>query len=213
MLIAIDTSHQMTYTGMLSCKRADFKKFKHGFDEICRKAKINNKHWSKLTNREKSILAPFFVKLVNDSPLHFTVISHCRPSNKERKAYFLEEVAPLISKLIVTWFTKSSRITFVCDDDYNLRNMGTKDFVEKVFKKFAELMTGGIVALRRENNAIRMTIKNSNSQIFELYGFIAHLNSSEEIWVIDNFLGCYLFNKQNGRKVSWDKNKVYFKEI
>lgn len=212
MLIAIDTSHQMTYTGMLSCKKADFKKFKQDFDEICRKAKINNKHWSKLTNSEKSVLTPLFVKLVNDSPIHFTIISHCRPPNKERRKYFLEEVAPLISKLIVTWFNKSSRMIFICDDDYNLKNMETKDFIEKIFKKFAELMTRGIVAPRRENNCIRMTMKNSNNQTFELSGFVAHLNSSEEIWIIDNFLGCYLFNKQNGRKVIWNKTKVYLKE-
>ncbi len=214
MLVVFDSAEQMKYTGIASGTQRDFGSFCTGIEHAYRELGINHKHWSKLTRKEKSSLTPKIHRLIKEYNVHITIISHSRPTNKERKEYFLEDLPEVISDIFSTIFKLwSTSYLLLFDDDYNFKNAKTEDFALKIFKKIAKKISGKTVAIRKDKSGIKMTLKHPNKEVSQFIGRVRNLSSSYEISVIDNVLGCYLYNKKNKNKVKWPENKLFLKKV
>ncbi len=216
MFVGMDSSKNLSCTGMVSGSEIDMIYFHDELKKIFEKKKVYPPfHWGKLTNNVRNSTAKEIEKLVNLSNynLKFNILHHKKPLSV-RQSDIISEILPAgISEQLREWLHRySGFIIFEVDNDFNIKGFDTHHFIDKIFKKIANLLTDDIVAIRHENGVHKSTIKkkfghNSGGSLY-LQGKISNIKDSRAIQIIDIILGYVSI-----RKCKFRQDRLYIRKL
>ena len=194
LLIAIDSSQQLTYTASLSSNMHNIKLLSQRIEHILSKNNVAGKwHWSKLSRKTREKLKKPLADLLEEFPsVHINILEHKRPANVERKGWFIYTVPARLAQKLEPWLQgKYGELVLLVDDDYAVVKGGreTRHFIEQLVRQFAIRLTGKETSLR-DGAEIWATIKQPNGKILNFRAGIAE-KDSEWIGIIDLYLGIY----------------------
>ena len=194
MYVAIDSSHGLLYTGILSGSELKMGKLYSEMERIfTSKGVPHNFHWNKLTKKERALVKNLLSSAFMESGLHFTIIEHRKPANIEKKKYYLVHVPNRVSYVLEGWLKgKEGNVDIDVDDDYTISNVqkGTEKFIEAIIQQTCTRLIGTPVKIRKDSK-IKATIMQMNGNQLSFYGQIA-TQECEGIRLVDILIGCYL---------------------
>lgn len=215
MYVAIDSSKSLSCTGIVSGSDIDIINF---YDEIrkifAKRGVYPPFHWGKLTNSVRNSAAEEIENLVNtmDVGLRFNILHHRKPSTVPMKDILSEILPAGISEQLRDWIKNfSGYIVLEFDNDFNIRNMDTHDFIEKVFKKMFGMVTDEIIVIRYENGIHKATVKKKfgfRGQNLYFSGKVSNIRDSRGIQIIDLILG-YVGSK----KCKFRMDRLYIRRL
>ena len=90
MYVAIDSSHQLTYTGALSGSHPAVYELLQEFERVFRENGVAGKyHWSKLSLKAKSKLKRPLIKALSESKVNLNILHHRKPAATTKKEWFM----------------------------------------------------------------------------------------------------------------------------
>jgi hypothetical protein len=212
MHIAIDSSHKLTYTGVISASSTEmynlFQKIERMFNENGVAGKY---HWSQLSNKTRNKLKRPLLKAISESRVNFNVLNHTKPRTITKKDWFMFYLPTQIAQRLEHGLAgREGAVDLVVDNDYNIGEggAGTDYFIERVLRQLGVRLTGKEHTVRREKGILKMTIKQANGNILSFYASVAEKESKEKN-MVDIYLGLYISDPKAFEKM---KN-VYFKEL
>ncbi|MFP3949499.1 MAG: hypothetical protein ACLFUZ_00185 [Candidatus Micrarchaeia archaeon] len=213
MYIAIDSSNQLLYTGIISGREKDIDALYKEFEQIFSKNNVAGKyHWSKLSKKTRDKLKkPLIQALKNTSRVNLNIVQHRKPQKSEKKDWYVYYLPAKIAQRLERWLEKTrGHVDIIVDNDYNVvrGGDGTKNFIESLLRQLGVRLTGKEVTVRRERGILKATIKHANGRILNIFGSVAN-KGTKGLHLVDVYLGLYLSDKKAFEKL---KN-VYFLEI
>ena len=194
LLIAIDSSQQLTYTASLSGNMNAIRLLSQKIGYELSKNRVAGKwHWSKLSRKTREKLKkPLAGLLESSSSVHLNIIEHKKPANVARKDWFIYTVPSRLAQKLEPWLQgKGGELVLVVDDDYTVikGGDGTRHFIEQLIRQFAIRLTGKETKLR-DGSEILATIKQPNGKILDFRARVAEKDSGW-IGVADLYLGIF----------------------
>lgn len=198
MCIIIDSSHQLSYTGILSGSYSNLDSLYDDFEKIFHENGVAYKyHWRKLSRNKKNLIKkPLTQSLKNTPKVNLNIIQHRKPDGVSRKEWFLHYLPTRIAQRLERWLEgKGGTIELIVDDDYTVvkGGHGTKYFIESLLRQISWRLTNKQVTIRNEDK-MKATIKQANGNVLTIYASIAGKNS-KWIGMVDVYLGLYIFEK------------------
>ena len=153
LLIAIDSSQQLSFTASLSGNMYSVRLLSQKIEHILSKNNVAGKwHWSKLSRKTKEKLKVPLAGLLEEFPgIHINILEHKKPAKVERKEWFIYTVPARLAQKLEPWLQgKYGEIILLVDDDYAVvkGGRGTSHFIEQLIRQFAIRLTGKETSLR-----------------------------------------------------------------
>lgn len=211
LIIIIDSSHQLLYTGILTGRKSQVKSLVERMSSELDRNNLRGKwHWSKLSRKSREALKKPLSQLLSEYPyLHLNVLQHRKPEKVDSKSWYIHSLPARIAQKLEPWLQRSEgEVTLLVDNDYSVTSggEGTRHFIESLIRQMANRLTGKETSIRgtRELSA---TIKQPGGRLINIYATVAE-KDSELIGVLDVLLGIYLYEPQ---LFSGMKNAHYMK--
>ncbi len=216
MIVGIDSANNLTCTGIISGNELEITDFYEELRTIFAKRKVYPPFkWGNLTENTRNSCKNEIEELFNnhDSKLKFNVLFHKKPLSISKKEVLFDILPTSISENLAEWIKNiSGFVIFEIDNDYNIKNKNTHDFIESLFKRIIPTLTDKIITIRREHGVHKVTIKKKvgpkDRSTIHLAGRVSNVKDSRSIQIIDVILG-YVLN----RKCKFRKDKLYIRTI
>lgn len=213
MYIAIDSSNQLLYTGIISGMEKDIDVLYGEFEKAFSKNSVAGKyHWSKLSRKTRDKLKkPLIQALKNASKVTLNIVQHRKPQKSGKKDWYVYRLPAKIAQRLERRLEKTGgHVDIIVDDDYNVvrGGDGTKNFIESLLRQLGVRLTGKEVTVRKESGVLKATIKHASGQILNIFGSVAN-KGTKGLHLVDVYLGLYLSDKKTFEEL---KN-VYFLEV
>lgn len=213
MYIGIDSSNQIKYTGVVSGSFSDIDKVYNEIQKILKVEGVNPPyHWSKISRKVKDKTKNKVIESLNKSKLKFNIFLHKKTINIPRKEFYYFRIPRAISQNLENWLNSlKGSVEIEVDNDYNIKNHSTEEFIESLVQQIGFRLIGKPVKVRKEDK-VKASIKQNDGGLLNLYGVVTDSKSSKGIQIIDITLGIFIERDGTNNK-SFDKNRLFFREI
>ncbi len=210
MYIAIDSSNQMRYTGVVSGNNSEIIRVYSEIEKILRSDGVNPPyHWSKISRKVKDKVKMKIIETINKSRLNFNIFFHRKEINLPKKELFYYRIPNAIAQNLEKWLSNAyGSVEIEVDNDYNIKGYSTEDFVKNFIFQICFRLAGKPVKVRKEE-AFKATVKHISGNLLNFYGLVASSNSSKGIQMVDMIMG--IFIQSDGS--AFDKHKIFFRKI
>jgi hypothetical protein len=208
--IAIDTSQNKRYTGIVSGLQTDIDDIHSKISkELSKHGRTGIIHWRKLTVRIRKSARIKIYKLMNDSRLQFHIFEHKKPRNISSKEFYLDTVPSRISASFDHWLRFRVGYAIIeVDNDYTVSKVmnSSREFIKTFMSRLSNRIAGAHVKIR-DGDKLRATVKNLRGSTLNIIGDVTTAQESKGVQLADLILGYYFFNKQG------IKDKIKFERI
>lgn len=206
MYVAIDTSHQMRMTGMISSRYFVFTGFYTKMEKIFRDNYVNPPfHWSKISRKVKGKTIDEIVNLINQSDIKINILTHKKPLNISKKDYFHTRLPKILAEHLEPWLKfKGGHLCIDVDDDYTINKFNTTiNFLESFITQIGFRLVGKHLKIIKKGDYSKgATLKQDNGEILEIIGKVARATESIGVQAIDIIMGIY---NEKSAKIDFDK--------
>jgi len=209
MYIAIDSSNQHRYTGMVSGGLENLYDFYEELERIFSKTHIHPPfHWSDITRKNRNKCRKQIENLVNKSQINFNIFIHKPSLLIPKKRIFLELLPIAISQNLDGWLKKISGIViFEVDDDFNFKGCSTNHFISQTLKRIIPTLCDKPIKIIQINNGVKATIKQKKG-VVDLSFRITDIKNSKGIQIVDIVMGYFL-----QRTCKFKKNRLFVRKV
>lgn len=213
MKAGIDSSHGMTYTGMISGHSA---KINYLYGDLLKefsKYNVKSLHWRKIPSTTKDRLRNHVVASINNSDIKINIFKHEHIMDFPTKNVILELLPQHISLKLCPWLREiDGEFHLDINDDYNKGSMKTETFIKNLVETINYHCTGKKIDCRPivKSNGLflcRSTIR-TRKGILEICAHKTDSKFSNSIQIMDMVLGYWVENK-----AYFNKSKVAFWDI
>jgi len=213
MRIAIDTSKNKEYTGMITGSQYSMQQMYSELVRIFKSHGVNPPfHWYKISRKVKHGAKGKIIRMLAAGNVRLTVFHHNIPFGVEKKKYYLQHVPNGISAVLETILKKwSGGIEVSVDDDYRVAGVmdSTGVFIHNLLEMTCSRLAGARVPVRK-NGKRKATVKMIDGRIINFYGGSIPSKESGEIQMVDILLNCFLSNPDDFKGLSDGENKRVF---
>lgn len=213
MRIAIDTSKNKEYTGMITGGQYSTQQAYVELVRIFKAHGVNPPfHWYKITRKVKQGAKGKIIKLLAEGKVRLTVFHHNLPFGVEKKKYYLQHIPNGISATLEAILKKwSGGVDIAVDDDYRVAGVtnGTDVFIQNLISMTCQRLVGTRVPVRK-NGKMKATIKMIDKRVINFFGGPMPSKESGEIQLVDVLLNCYLSDPDSFKKLKDGENKRVF---
>jgi len=199
LIIIIDSSHQLLYTGILTGRTSQVKSFVGRMNKALDGNNLRGKwHWGKLSRKSREALKRPLSQLFSEYPyLHLNVLQHRKPEKVDSKSWYIHVLPARIAQKLESWLQRSEgEITLLVDNDYSVTSggEGTRHFIESLIRQMANRLTGKETSIRGAGE-LSAAIKQPDDRMMNVYATVVEKNS-ELVGALDMLLGIYLYEPQ-----------------
>lgn len=204
MIIAIDTSHNKTYSCVVFGFKNDIMEtYKKISRVLAKHGKTGTIHWQKISSKIRKNAKNEIYDTINNSPATFYIFKHHKPLLIEKEKYYLNSVPNFIASYLERRLRgKYGTVLIEVDDDYlvsNVKNSSLK-FTETLLVQLCFRLIGTFAKVRR-NGKLRATIKHTNGNVMDFICYITTRSLSEGVQLSDIVLGYYLYDSRGMEKI------------
>lgn len=213
MYIAIDSSNQLLYTGVISGMEKDIDALYGNFEKAFSNNNVAGKyHWRKLSRKTRERLKGPLIRALEGTPrVNVNILRHRKPQKSGKKDWYVYYLPAKIAQRLERWLEKArGHADILVDNDYNVvrGGEGTRNFIESLLRQLGVRLTGKDVTVRKEKGILKATVKNANGRILNIFGSVAN-RGTKGVHLADVYLGLYLYDKEAFGKL----RNVHFLEI